>query len=282
MLLVIGSVRPALAQSEPSACSNETAEVLSAPANRGVPFTITRCPVSGPAALAELWARPGSRAESAREALVEASAIMRDARLFRALLRVANGRDFPAEERLAVLRVLLRFYDGRYAPSREYLLSTERYRSIPTMAGSPDVVEGIEPLPADARRQIGEVLARLSVGDDNLQIRGAALRLRQALAFRDPANVPLPPGSITLVAGCGDRVTLRSTADIDAPVRLQVLGEAREYGRGIRAGTTEKPSEILFGLPPGTVVAMYGEREVARLEDRNAPCAPGMIHGKSK
>jgi hypothetical protein len=92
----------------------------------------------------------------------------------------------------------------------------------------------------------------------------------------DPENTLVREGSIALIAGCGRRVTLRSTADIDLPIEVRVLGTDFVYPKGIRAGTETKPTEILLAFPSGVVVATLGGRELARLEERNAPCPPGM------
>ena len=89
-------------------------------------------------------------------------------------------------------------------------------------------------------------------------------------------NTTLLPGTIALVAGCEGGVTLRSTADIDVELQLRVLGTSFARAKYIRAGSVAKPKQSPLSLPPGTVVATYGGREVARLAERNPPCPAGM------
>ena len=115
-------------------------------------------------------------------------------------------------------------------------------------------------------------------------VRDAALRLRAWLAFSNPAHTPVAPGSIVLVAGCGNLVTVESFADVATPFILRVLGTPY-HDEVALAGLKEtlifkappdgQPRTILKALPRGTVTATVGENEVARLPDTDRkPCPP--------
>jgi hypothetical protein len=131
-------------------------------------------------------------------------------------------------------------------------------------------------LRSTALPEIAGLLLRLSASEPDLVVRGAARRLRQSMAFSNPAQTPVAPGSFALVAGCGSRVALRSTADIDLVVQLRVEGkEPFSHDYVISAGTP-KPTDRLLSLPPGVVIASFGGREVARLSERNTPCPNGV------
>lgn len=190
-------------------------------------------------------------------------------------------RDHPdsdgAMDRLAALQVLMRYYNPRYAPSIDALRTAPEWSSVAWRVDGPRPIDGTSPLADSTRPQIAGTLARLAASESDSTVRNAALVLRKTLAYDDPANTPLAPGAIALIAGCGNRVTLRSTADVGVRVVLRVLGTTFERTHGIRAGSQAKPAVILLGLPSGTVVASYGGREVARLEERNAPCPPWLV-----
>ena len=265
-----------LAQAESSECRTAVAEFRVHPQNPNAIWSVSRCPSSGPAELAVLWGQPGVASGVTRRTVVDASGSLRDSRMFSAILGVARGSDRPVADRLAALQVLMRYYDARYAPSVENLTVTAIGSPITRVVGGPPPLNGASPLPSTTRQQIADVLAQLSAADRDSTMRVAALRLRQALAFDDPTNTPLRAGSVSLIAGCGSRVTLRSTADVELELQLRVLGTNFDKVRGIRAGSTMKPRSLLLSLPSGIVVASYGGREVARLTERNAPCAAGM------
>ena len=250
--------------------------VLRSGAAQSPPAIVSRCLSSGPAALAQLWSRQEPRTQDERDELRNVSASMRDARLLDAVLRVAGTSAYPAEERLAALSVLLRYYDNAYAPlDAEFVREPSRVVLSKAMH-MPTQRSGAQSLPGDVRARIATGIARIATTDGDLSFRAVAHRVRQALAYDDPANTQLEPGAISLVAGCGKRVMLRSTADINLPVDVSVLGTKFVNEGGIRAGSKTKPTERLLGLPAGVVVASLGGREVARLSERNAPCPPGM------
>jgi len=201
---------------------------------------------------------------------------MRDARVLNAVLGVASSAGYSAEGRLAALSVLLRYYDNSYAPLNAEFVRDPAHVLLAQVVDAPGQYNGARPLPGDVRARIAREIAQISTTDGDASFRRVARRVRQALAYTDPANTPLDAGAISLIAGCGRRVTLRSSADIDLPVEVRVLGTKFANGAGIRAGTTTRPTDRLLGLPAGVVVASLGGREVARLTQRNAPCPQGM------
>jgi hypothetical protein len=265
-------------QAEPADCEARGREVLQGRfAEADVQF-LSRCPSSGPVALARVWSRPLDRSSELMTAIVEASIKLRDARLYRSLLAVGGQSRRSSTDRLAALQVLTAYYDPSFFPTAAYLTSAAEGDPIPVRlhrAGRP----GAEPLPDSRSAEFLHMLARLSAADSDPLVRAAARRLRAALAATDPENTPIPGGAVTLTAGCGTRVTLGSTADIGLPIRVQVLESTFDHTYSLRGATRESPVKVLLSLPPGTVVASYGGREVARLVRREAPCPPGVLKG---
>lgn len=274
LLAAAGSMH---AQVETERCQEARTALLSEERKVVAMEEASRCPESGPTTLGEAWERSSANSAAERAALVEATGYLRDRRLFDAVVNVATDGSRPAPDRVAALQALMRYYDPSYAPSFEALTSRSAERSVATRVGGPGPVRGTVPLPASTRKQIGDVLAQLTNSEQSPTVRTAARVLRQRLAYDDPAHTPVAGGAISLVAGCSDRVTLRSTADVDLEVNLEVVGASFVRKYGIRAGTVEQPTDLLLGLPKGTVVVTYGGRELARLSERNAPCPPGMV-----
>jgi hypothetical protein len=263
------------AQSEPAACQAAVATLRGHVADQSALFAISRCPSAGPPELVSLWARQ-DLTSPAIATLADATGSLRDARMLEAVTKAASERSRPAASRLAALQVLMRYYDPRYAPTAEDLRGMTMGSPVPVRIGGAPPIDGTSPLPANTRARVGAKLAALAATDPDAEVRQAALRLRQALAIEDPANTPLSPNSVSLIAGCGTRVTLRSTADVSLPVRVTVPSSNFEHTYSIRGGSVTKPSDLLLSLTAGTVIASYGGREIARLSERKAVCPPGM------
>jgi hypothetical protein len=276
-ILIGASAREVAAQDEPRDCAERSAIVLRSKPERRIPNLVLYCPVSGPITLAQLWSRSKGMTPEERSELRHVSGSMRDARLFEAVLGVVRSPRFALEDRFAALSVLLQYYDKSYgAIDAGFLADSGSFKLVPQMTHAPAQFHGAQKLPGDARRMIAEEVAQRAWTDEDETFRRVAHRVRAALARMDPQNTPVREGSIALIAGCGRRVTLRSTADIGLPIEVRVLGTSFVYPKGIRDGTETKPAEILLAFPPGVVVATLGDRELARLEERNAPCPPGM------
>jgi len=275
--LVAATTSSALAQAEGADCPQAAAALEAQPHSTDAIWRVASCPVTGPDALADVWARHGAADGTARMNLVEATSTLRDRRLLDAMTRTAGSANRPVTDRLAALLVLMRYYDPRFAPDMENLAGGADGASIPMRIHEQRATNAVSPMPETVRQQISELFARLAAADGDTAVRAGALRLRQVLARWDPSNTPLPPGSISLVAGCGSNVTLRSTADVEVYVQLAVLDTEFEKAYGILAGSAGKPRSLTLSVPAGTVVAIYGGREVARLAERNATCPPGMV-----
>ena len=266
----------AVAQREPSDCASVATSLRQQPDVPSKAWAVLECPISGPAALAALWARPGTPS-AARRSVGEVSGLLRDETLFGAVRGTAENGARSPEDRLLALRVLMQYINSHYDVPAEFLSGNFADNSVGRRVDGPVPVDGATPLPTGYRAQIGSVFARLAVSDLDVSVRHGSLMLRQVLARDDPADTPLQANAITLVAGCGSEITLRSVADVDIELELRVLGSTFAKTYGIRAGTTSKPMARTLVVPKGTVVAQFGGREVARLSQRNGKCAPGQV-----
>jgi hypothetical protein len=270
--LVTSSARALAAQSDGPDCRAAAERVRRLPLRPDNLDDVRMCAESGPAALTVVWANRLPQDDDLRAALVEASGRLRDGRLYAAVVRAA-GPGRPTNDRLAALRVLTRYYDARLVPTAEFLTGSQVGDPISRAAHAVGL-SGSEPLPGGMRFQFGQLLARLAQGDADPAVRAAALRLRQGIAFSDPENTPVAPGTVKLFAGCGPRVTVRSTSDIGLSLRVRVLGTEFDRTLALRAPENGRPVEYRLGLPKGAVTLSHGSREVDRLTQRNIPCPP--------
>ncbi|MGH7627726.1 MAG: hypothetical protein ACREOJ_20720 [Gemmatimonadaceae bacterium] len=267
---------------EPAWCTRAVSDLRHTPGNRTDPWSVTMCPSSGPEALAEVWDRHEKRDAHARAMLIEATSALRDARLFERLVNVATTAGYGDTNRVAALVVLVRYEHPDYAPSVHDLMAV---RTPPPFLSAPSIprrldgappMDGTFALPDSAGRTLGRTLYSLARREPDGPVRRAAQSLRATLAFDDPADTPLDSGVIALIAGCEQRVALESVADVDVPIRLRVVEAGYDRTAGVRAGSESHPARVNFWLPYGTVVAMYGDREVARLSERNVcPASTG-------
>jgi hypothetical protein len=183
--------------------------------------------------------------------------------------------------RLAALQVLAAYYDPKFHALPEWLRTAHVGDPIP-MNVHGGGRKGVTPLPESRTAELPALLARLARNDADPTVRHAALLLRQGLAFRNPVNTPVQPGTVSLIAGCGDRVTLRSTENILLGLQVSVLGTSSVHTIWLKGSPEAKPMTTLMSLPAGTVVVTYGGRELARLSERHAPCPPGIVPGSNE
>lgn len=262
-------------QSEPEPCATSRAAVEAGRFKRVNLEALSECPISGPAVLAKVWQSRGVVSHAELEALVDVSKSLRDGRVYRSVVSTSTNNSAARSSRLAALRVLTSFYNPALNPSVEFLTSSRPGSTIPRVIHE-NLGRGAVPLPESRKTEFLSMLAGLSRSEPDDTVRLAALRLRQALAFFDPAHTPVNASTISLLAGCGSRVKLQSSADIALPLRIRVLGASYDQQFVLAAAQDGRSSKLPLGLPKGVVVVSYGGRELARLSDRNAPCPAGM------
>ena len=109
--LMLGLFTPpiAAAQGEAPDCIAIVAEMLTPSPSVGSIRASAGCPVSGPVTLANRWMRRGARSGAERTALVEASSLTRDGRIYEAVLGITKDETRPLADRLAGVRLLLSY-----------------------------------------------------------------------------------------------------------------------------------------------------------------------------
>jgi hypothetical protein len=176
----------ATAQSEAPDCVAIVAEMLTSTPPTGAIRASAGCPSTGPVTLANRWTRRGMRASGERAALVEASTLMRDARLHDAVSAVVRDDTYPRADRLAGLRVLMAYAEesgtgviqqGHAYGARAAELSAGREIDAP-----PPTVN-VNALRPTVRDDIGRELSRIATEDRDPDMRHAATRACEKLGF---------------------------------------------------------------------------------------------------
>ena len=172
------------AQSEAPDCVAIVAEMLAPTPSAGAIRASAGCPSTGPVTLANRWTRLGPRASGERAALVEASALMQDARLYDAVSAVVRDYAYPRPDRLAGLRVLVGYAEeggtgviqqGQVYGARAAELSGGRQTEATTRSAANNA------LPPTLREDVGRELSRLAREDRDPDVRHAAKRAREKL-----------------------------------------------------------------------------------------------------
>jgi hypothetical protein len=231
------------------------------------------CRDSGAVGLAEAWDRAAARSSAARVALVNRSRDVRDVRLYASVLRTARDRARPTPDRIDALAVLASYLDSATIVAPGVLAGADTTPSLPMLDHAFTTSPWLTPLPAARLTELPLLLLDLVTADPDSAVRSAALTLRRGLAFRSPELTAVPPGFLSIEAGCGSRVVLRSQADVHVWIELAVptAGFRREHWL-VPGGRAH-----LLSIPAGEVVAFRNGAVVARLTERDAPCAPGQV-----
>ena len=178
--------RTAAAQSEAPDCLAIVAEMLTPSPTAGAIRASAGCPSSGPVTLASRWMRRGSRSSAERAALVEASALMHDRRLYDAVLSVTKDESHAVADRLAGIRVLLG-YAG--AGSGTGVIQQGQAARPAPMAPPSTTVDGGVALSPNVRADVKRELYQLANNDDDPDVRYAAKKASASLGYVVP-NAP--------------------------------------------------------------------------------------------
>ena len=178
--------RTAAAQSEAPDCLAIVAEMLTPAPTAGAIRASAGCPSSGPVTLASRWMRRGPRSTAERAALVEASALMHDRRLYDAVLSVTKDDSHAVADRLAGIRVLLG-YAG--AGSGTGVIQQGQAARPAHMAPPSTTVDGGVALSPNVRADVKRELYQLANNDDDPDVRYAAKKASASLGYVVP-NAP--------------------------------------------------------------------------------------------
>jgi len=179
--------RTTAAQSDAPDCISIIADMLTPTPSAGVIRASAGCPSSGPVTLANRWNRRGPRSATERSALVEASSLLRDSRIYDAVLAVARDDSRPSADRVAGIKVLLDYAGNGYAVSQQgeahgaTPAATPATRSVDTVTGSVALTPGVR---SDVKRE----LYRLASVDRDPDVRAAAQRGSESLGYVVPSK----------------------------------------------------------------------------------------------
>ena len=184
-MLFVGSMlgllapRTVAAQSDTPDCVAIVAEMLTPTPSTGAIRASAGCPSSGPVTLANRWSRPGARSATERAALVEASSLMRDARIYQAVLGLTRDETRPVADRLAGIKVLLGYADAGGGVIQQ---GAPNARS----AAPSNLVKGSVTFTPDMRSDVKRELYRLAAVDHDPDVRFAAQRASESLGYVVP------------------------------------------------------------------------------------------------
>jgi hypothetical protein len=177
--------RLAAAQSDAPDCMAIVAEMLTPTPSAGAIRASAGCPSSGPVTLANRWSRVGARTATERAALVEASSLMRDARIYEAVLGVTRDGTRPVADRVAGIKVLLGYANAD--AGRMVMQQGEARGAKPAAAaGSASLVRGSVEFTPDMRSDVKRELYRLAAVDRDPDVRAAAQRGSESLGYVVP------------------------------------------------------------------------------------------------
>jgi hypothetical protein len=187
--------RIAAAQSEAPDCLAIVAEMLTPSPSAGAIRASAGCPSSGPVTLGSRWMRRGARSATERAALVEASALMHDGRLYDAILGVTKDESHSVADRLAGIRVLLGYAGagaGGFTVSQQGLAQGAKPAAASTArkAQPSMTVDGGVPLPPTVRADVKRELYQLASNDDDPDVRYAAKKASASLGYVVKNNEP--------------------------------------------------------------------------------------------
>jgi hypothetical protein len=179
--------RLAAAQSEAPDCIAIVAEMLTPTPSAGSIRASAGCPSSGPVTLANRWMRRGARSGAERTALVEASSLMQDRRLYDAILGVTKDETRPLADRLAGIRLLVGYAGDDYTVSQQ----GQAHDAMPaaahtTRATEPSTVGGSVALAPTVRADVRRELSRLASSAIDGDVRYAAQKASESLGSVAP------------------------------------------------------------------------------------------------
>ncbi|MFL5617477.1 MAG: hypothetical protein ACJ79A_03680 [Gemmatimonadaceae bacterium] len=186
--------RIAAAQSDAPDCVAIIAEMLTPSPSAGAIRASAGCPSSGPVTLANRWTRREARSATERAALVEASSLMRDARIYDAVLGMTRDESRPLADRLAGIRVLLGYADnGHMVMQQGQARDAEPAAPAARSTASSGLVRGSVAFTPDMRSDVKRELYRLANVDHDPDVRYAAQKASQSLGYVVPGQGRVAP-----------------------------------------------------------------------------------------
>jgi hypothetical protein len=182
---MLGLLDPGLAaaQSDTPDCVAIVAEMLTPAPSAGTIRASAGCPSSGPVTIANRWTRVGTRSATERTALVEASSLMRDARIYEAVLGMTRDASRPVADRLAGIHVLLGYADGG-----SMVMQQGEARGAKPAPRPVSLVKGSVTFTPDMRSDVKRELYRLAAVDRDPDVRFAAQKASESLGYVVPSK----------------------------------------------------------------------------------------------
>jgi hypothetical protein len=176
-----------VAQSDAPDCISIIADMLTPTPSAGAIRASAGCPSSGPVTLATRWNRRGPRSAAERSALVEASSLLRDSRIYDAVLAVARDDSRPSADRVAGMKVMLDYAGNGYAVMQQ----GEAHFATPSGASprrAEQSVDGSVALTPGVRSDVKRELYRLASVDRDPEVRAAAQKGSESLGYVLPSK----------------------------------------------------------------------------------------------
>ena len=173
--------RLAAAQSDAPDCVAIVAEMLTPSPSAGTIRASAGCPSSGPVTLANRWSHVGPRSSAERSALIEASSLMRDARIYQAVLGMTRDASRPLADRLAGIQVLLGYAEDGHSVMQQ----GEALGANPAPRPA-SLVKGSVSFTPDMRSDVKRELYRLAAVDRDPDVRFAAQKASESLGYVVP------------------------------------------------------------------------------------------------
>lgn len=278
--LFLVAVPKANGQGEPPDCAVLARRMASRTWTTSETSLASRCPLTGPVAIADALGRFAVLPPADRRELVSAAGQVRDVRVFGAALVLARGHVAHRSEGASI--VAEHVWPAAFEIRTEWLWKALPGQAPPRAVHEEEAGAGAAAL-SEEIRQASQLFYELASDTDSVT-RRAGLVLRAAAARRWPEAAIIPVTTrVRISPRCGSPGALTVQANLDVPMEFEVLAgtarttitlggpSAEDVARG-QLGSLSKPAVAVLRLPEGDVIVTRAGREFARLSAAARGC----------